>query len=274
MMINSFAKNWLGWLSTVHACLKPDEHLYLLLDGAFIPGFHRILRASLPRQYELALLFEAQSNCTEEARDVSPIVIPYAADNARLEDALQRCNGLPMISAITTSENLDELTQRLAAWCIVKADDQSFNFRFPDTRRLPGIFSVLTLDQRAELVGPASTWHYIARDGRWAALPMPCLNCPVSEYPKLDATQFTAMVDDSKTDEILLLLKDRGRQWNPLPHSQMYELARTALRMADQALLNPDRHLDWCEAYIDEAFLTGDAPAFAHLLAWQNQLQA
>jgi hypothetical protein len=67
---------------------------------------------------------------------------------------LDKCSGWPMMCAIETPESQAELAARLAAWCVVEVDDQRFNFRFPDTRRLPAIFDALTPTQRAEFAGP------------------------------------------------------------------------------------------------------------------------
>jgi hypothetical protein len=62
-----------------------------------------------------------------------------------------------MVSAIVTLETFVELVDRLAAWCVVEVDDQYFNFRFPDTRRLPDILGVLKPEQIGALLGRKSS---------------------------------------------------------------------------------------------------------------------
>jgi hypothetical protein len=273
VLIDLFATNWLDWLDTKAANVAADERIYLLLDSAFVTGLHRTVHAALHAEHGPTLLFEALPGCSDEVRDVSPLVMPYVAANDGLARALKRCNGWPMVSAIVTPENLNDLTQRLAAWCVVEIDDQRFNFRFPDTRRLPGVFNALTPDQRAELAGPASAWHYISRDGTWKSLQVPRSDCPATSDPILDAVQFATMVADSEADEVLTLLHDRGRQWAQ-PHSKVYAQISEALRVADEAALETDLRVDWCEACIDDASLLDDGAAGEKLARWRTQVLA
>jgi hypothetical protein len=79
-----------------------------------------------------------------------------------------------MLSAIATSGSVDVRAERLAAWWTVATEGDYFNFRFPDTQRLPAIFAVLMPEQQRELAGNALSWHYMARNGAWAALPIDC----------------------------------------------------------------------------------------------------
>jgi hypothetical protein len=273
VLIDLFATNWLDWLDTKAANVAADERIYLLLDSAFVTGLHRTVHAALHAEHGPTLLFEALPGCSDEVRDVSPLVMPYVAANDGLARALKRCNGWPMVSAIVTPENLNDLTQRLAAWCVVEIDDQRFNFRFPDTRRLPGVFNALTPDQRAELAGPASAWHYISRDGTWKSLQVPRSDCPATSDPILDAAQFATMVADSEADEVLALLQDRGRQWAQ-PHSTLYARISEALRVADEAALETDLRVDWCEACIDDASLLDDGAAGEKLARWRTRVLA
>lgn len=270
MSIDPFSEDWLNWLDAAHANVDADERLYLLLDGVFTPGLHQSLRMALPKTEELTLLFEEQSNYSDEARDVSPLLMPYVPGNVGLTKALQRCNGFPMVSAIVTTETLHDLTQRLAAWCIVKADDQSFNFRFPDTRRLPDIVDVLTPTQREELTGPASAWHYIDRDGTWKSLSLPQLSRAPADTPRLDATQFAVLVDGGLADETLLLLRDRGCQWH-MAHSQAYARVRESLHIAMTAGLEKDLLTDWCETCMADASMLTIGESGMCLAQWRLQ---
>ena len=268
MLIDPFVTDWMGWLNAKAAHMIADANLYLLLDGVFVPGLHRTLKAALPKDQELTLLFESLPGCSEEARDVSPLVMPYVADNGGLAKVLGRCSGWPMVSAIVTPESIGELTGRLAAWCVVEVDDQHFNFRFPDTRRLPGIFNALSPDQRGELAGPATAWYYIDRNGSWKALLVPQSDRPAAVSPSLDATQFSAMVGDSEADEVIMLLQDRGRQWEQA-HSTIHGLVSEALQAANESRLETDLRVDWCEACIDDAANLGDEQIAERLARWR-----
>jgi hypothetical protein len=79
-----------------------------------------------------------------------------------------------MLSAIVTSDSIGVLAKRLAAWCTVVTGGDYFNFRCPDTQRLPAIFAVVMPEQQRELAGNVLSWHYMARNGVWAALPIDC----------------------------------------------------------------------------------------------------
>ena len=114
----------------------------------------------------------------------------------RLDGRLGACSGWPMVSAIASTENLEQLGARLAAWCIIENDRQRFNFRFPDTRRVPGSFAALHQDQRAQLTGSMRFWSYIGRDGNWADLEVASLESAVAENPVRDDSQFGKIVGD------------------------------------------------------------------------------
>jgi hypothetical protein len=163
MLTDPYNEQWLDRLNAPCEDAQLDRSLYLLVDGVFVPGLHRLIKAALPPSDAPTLLFEALPGCNDKTKDVSPFLIRYHPSNAELNALLGKCTGFPMISAIETVERQADLTERLAAWCVVHADGHRFNFRFPDTRRLPGIFRVLTPLQRSELAGPATRWSYVNR---------------------------------------------------------------------------------------------------------------
>jgi hypothetical protein len=201
MLVDPYDKRWLERLT---------DATYLLCDGVFLPGLHRRIQAVLPSTDAPSLLFDDLPCCSDSTRDVSPFLIRYAHANSRLRSLLEKCSGWPMICAIETAESQAELTERLAAWCVVEVDDQRFNFRFPDTRRLPAIFGALSVEQRAAFAGPATRWSYIDRSGKWQDLAMPDTPCTIAERPRWDDHQFAKLVSDSEADEVISILAYRG----------------------------------------------------------------
>jgi hypothetical protein len=153
MLTDPYDERWLERLDV------PTEakNLYLLVDGAFVPGLHRHIKAAVPFADSPRLLFEALPGCNDKTRDVSPFLVRYAT-NPALDALLAKCSGFPMISAIETIESQTDVAERLAAWSVVQVEGQHYNFRFPDTRRLQGIFDALTSKQRSEVAGPATRW--------------------------------------------------------------------------------------------------------------------
>jgi hypothetical protein len=241
MLIDRYQSGWDLELVKWRATLPKDINLFLLVDGAFVPGLFRQLGGVC----KPVLLFESLPGCTEETRDVSPFLLPFSADEQSLARVLANCDGQPMLSAIATSENIERLGQRLAAWCVVEVDGQCFNLRFPDTRRLPAIVDVMTSAQRYAFVGDACSWHFIGRDGAWHAMPLHVDPGSPVERAVLNEGQFTQLVEDSEPDEIWSRLQYRGVDWHSLP-SRRHHLLSRSIALAREHGLDDTLTLRWC----------------------------
>jgi hypothetical protein len=267
MLIDAFADDWIDVLEARATALTPSSHLYLLLDGAFVPGLHNVLAHT-----RKLFLFSALPGCTDEARDVSPFLTEFRRGDKFSRVSLKRCDRWPMVSVIETPEVFEELAQRLSAWCVVEADDQRFNFRFPDTRRLPAIFNTLDVVQRSQLTGPAARWSFIARDGRWHELDIVPSAGDVALDPKLDKPQFAALVDDSLADELMVLLGDHGHDAFLHP-SASHALLSTALQAAHKATLSDENVPAWCEWFWLRGQSVDKATAITLLETWRDSNQ-
>jgi len=264
MLIDAYAEDWLNRPRQRSSELRDSQKIYLLVDGAFIPGLHRRLH-----EKQKAILFESLPGCTEEARDASPFLTSAAFDDRNLTRALRYCNRWPMVSVIETTESLAQLADRLSAWCVVEAGNQKFNFRFSDTRRLPAIFEVLSRAQRTEMVGPATAWSFIDRDGRWRHLETEARDAAIATRPVLDERQFALLVNDSMADEMLMLLVDQGMEVYRHP-SRSHELLTIALRTARVAQLQDESLLGWCAWFWNRDQLPDEPSAASILQAWQK----
>lgn len=176
-----------------------------------------------------------------------------------------------MLSAIATSEDIDRLGQRLAAWCIVEVDGQRFNFRFPDTRRLPAIVDVLTTEQRRAFAGGASSWHYIGRDGIWRSLSLEGSTDPADmvAHAELDDTQFAHLVEDSEADELWTRLQYRGLEWHGLP-SRRHRLLSQALVLAREHRLDELQTMRWCSHCLGTE---DDGDMYRRLAEWRRNTE-
>lgn len=259
MFIDSFLPHWQHRLDERQERLDSNTQLYLLLDGVFVPEVYRAVQLALGGK-KVSLLFERLPSCSDATRAVSPFLLPYLQASAQLAHVLARCSGWPMVSAIETSESIEDLTARLAAWCVVENDGQRFNFRYPDTRRLPGLWAALTPLQRGTLAGPASNWCYMDRDGTWQALPLPLPlgPHPIADRPQLDHQQFAIMVADSEADEVMSLLQSRGRLPEMKP-SQQYALVHDALRLAKIDQLGIESYPEWCDFFLHKGLRMEDS---------------
>ena len=241
MLIDVYAHGWLDELAS-RASSLPDRHeLLLLIDGAFVPGLHR----RLPPE-RTALLFETLPGCSDQVRDVSPFLTPLILGDAALVKVLRQCDRWPMLSSIETPETLAQLASRLAAWCIVESDGQRFNFRFADTRRLPGIVQALNGAQRSQFAGPVLGWSYVGREGAWRRLEFESEHVDPASDPRLSDQQFARMVDDSFADEVMAALALRGCAVRDRP-SQSYARISHAIAAARAASLPDEEVLNWCE---------------------------
>jgi hypothetical protein len=266
MLIEPFAQGWPQRLASLSAETAPLNHLYMLLDGAFVPGLHR----RLPMERK-ALLFAALPGFTAETEDVSPFLTPFHPTDHVLHGLLMRCDRWPMVSAIATSETIDELADRLSAWCLVEADGQRFNFRFSDTRRLPAIFDILEPLQRTQIAGAATRWSFTGRDGEWRDLSLTQSSGTIAIDPTLDARQFKALVEDGLADELLVLLSDRGHDVRCSP-SASHKRISTALRAARRANLPDDDVLEWCEWAWTRGHAIDDTQSLAMLETWRHSI--
>lgn len=267
MLIDPFQPRWQSDLKRLHTALPHGASLMLLIDGAFVPTIFQ----QLGDECQPILLFEFLPGCSEQARDVSPFIVPYEPRNQSLALLVSRCSGWPMLSALATYESAEQLAKRLAAWCIVEVDGQSFNFRFPDTRRLPAIFDTLTQQQRGNLIGDAIGWHYIRREGDWSSLPLQSSTVPISmpEKTTLDQHQFGQLLKDSEADEMWVQLLDRGVQTHLLP-SQRHTLLSNALCVADKNGLDDLLRIAWCMDCIQGAY-ESDVDTLRRKLAKRRQ---
>ena len=264
MLIDAFNEDCLDRLDTRVAELTAPNRLYLLIDGAFLPGLHKLLASECK-----SLLFASLPGCNEQTADASPFLTPHKPQDKRMRSLLRRCSGWPMLSVIETAESLAQLSARLSAWCVIEADDQLFNFRFPDTRRLPAIFRTLDAAQRAQFTGPAARWSYIGRDSSWSDLDVTSVGAEPVSNPVLDSGQFAALLDDSRVDEMLVLLGDRGYEVGKHP-SASHARVSAALLFAASARLADGEVLDWCEWYCRYTKACGDCSGHAAFQTWQN----
>lgn len=246
MLVDPYDEDWLDRLDVRDGGKTAIGTIYLLIDGVFVPGLHRRIAAVMASADAPSLLFEALPSCSDRTRDVSPFLVRHQPSNSRLQTLLGECSGWPMVCAIETAENQAELTERLAAWCVVEVDDQRFNFRFPDTRRLQAIFCALTAEQRAAFAGPATRWSYIDRSGSWQELAMPSAPCPIADRPRLDDRQFAQLVNNSEADEVISILANRG--YASGSHSQDHAAVSLALRISRTAGMDTVSKVAWCES--------------------------
>lgn len=266
MIIDKFASHCTDQLFIRTSTIQSPFCLYLLVDGAFVSGVHRIFQEN-----EKRLLFDAVRSTSNSVRDVSPFLIVCNGTDQRQRYLLARCSGWPMVSVIQTSETLGDLFNRLAAWSIVEVDNQRFNFRFADSRRLPAIYSALSPQQRATFIGPMSRWTYVGRNGCWSEL---SIESGIGEgviKPILNEKQFSLLVEDSRVDEILLLLRERGCDVFSSP-SRSFMRIEMALRAALEAGLNDNDVLEWCLWFWCRHKHPSDADAVSLMQVWQKEV--
>jgi len=241
MLIEPFVAGWMDELCVRARELPTGERLHLLIDGAFVPGLHRGVH--LDRK---VMLFASLPGCSDEALDLSSFLTPFDPEDPSTRRMLHRCSGWPMVSVIQTQEDVKQLAARMAAWTVIEADGQRFHLRFADTRRIPAIVQVLDPGQRAQLLGPATSWACIARSGAWQEIRLDGADADPAAAPSLDTRQFGLLVEDSRIDEMLALFM-RRYTGPSLPALQGFEVLSLALQLAKKERLTESTMLDWCE---------------------------
>lgn len=225
---------------------EENDNSYLLLDGALNPKVLRRLRASgLP----WLSVFTQSDDGVEELMAASPLLAQFEMESfVQLCRLLEFCDGMPMVSVWRTPENLIELAQRLLPWCVVKADDQHFNLRFPDTRRLLDIVGVLSDEQHAQFFGPASLCLLPLREGGWLNLPVPVCEEKPANKVELDQIQTLALIRAGEADETLFQMQFHSHI-APAVLADCYPVAERALQQADREGVDaPDERYMRCMA--------------------------
>jgi hypothetical protein len=253
MLIDAYAEGWLDELDSFAAAHQASGNTVLLLDGAFVPGIHKQFSRALSADDGLAFLFQELPGWRDAVRDVSPFVIKYEIANPQLKQALEKCGGWPMVSAICTTEPVHAIAQRLARWCVVQAAGQHINLRFPDTRRLADICGVLTDEQRADMFGPAKHCIYMRRNGKWGRIALDGIAPPLDMEPKLTGLQFDKLLEFSEGDSILAQLEGRSAIASGMSRSSQYDSVCAALGIGKAKNLDRRDLVNWCEFSLTSA---------------------
>jgi len=89
--------------------------------------------------------------------------------------------------------------------------------------------------QQRELAGNALSWHYMARNGAFAALPIDCCGpaAGITASARLSEAQFARVIGDSEADEIWVRLQYGGAARDGLP-SERHDLLGEAVQVACQ----------------------------------------
>lgn len=265
MLIDPFADDCLTVLDARAREVTSPNSLYLLLDGAFVEGLHRMLSDETK-----VCLFGLLPGVNEQTLDASPFLTPYSPSTHSL---LKRCNRWPMVSAIETPEPIARLAERLAAWCMVDVERQHFNFRFADTRRLPAIYEALTPSQRGCFAGPSIRWSFVGRDGQWSELPLTAADTGAGGEAVLDADQFAKLVDDSDVDAMLELLRDIGCAVYRHP-SRSHALVSQAQRAAQLRSWDAIPLVSWCAWYWTNDRLLDTESTISAMDVWRANTEA
>ena len=241
-MIDPFAPECLQQLQRM---VSESAHpSYLLIDGVFLPAIQPLLSGWSSSITDQHALFSDRANGNAETLAASPWLLPCADQDSAVNQLLTACDRLPAVTLIRSPSNIATLLARLKRWTVVNCDGMHFNFRYPDTRRLPGIHGVMT-DQQRHALFDEDAWSYIGRDGRWHHLPTtPPSNATHPKAadgwgdPELTDTQFAALLADSEPDEQLAavwqdLPDDAPARTTALP-SQVHEWTACALAHADR----------------------------------------
>lgn len=236
-MIDRFPPDWqIGLQETLTQWLAsaPDAHIHLLLDAAHLPG---VLNKPEIKQFDHINLFQHKGISRDAAgHALSPVLLTYSSQNqAGFLQLLNHADGLPMLSLWHTPETLEQLAERLAAWCIVKTPDQPLMLHFADTRILPVLVEQLDDEQSGHFLGPAITVLYQQRDGALQAItPKQPAQAAVQQV-SLSDQQVQNLLAASEADGMLSALRTtRTLPQLDTSHEQLHNIVTRALQIAHQ----------------------------------------
>lgn len=263
MLIDTFAPDWIQQLDEEYKARIDGAAIHLLIDGAFVPGLHK----RIIDNKDVYMIYRGLPGFDEATRNVSPFVVPYMPQDRKLHTLLEECDGWPMVSAITTTENAEDLARRLAAWCVIESSGQHLNFRFPDTRRLPDVLAVLTSGQLAELTGPASAWSYIGRTGEWIKVTLRPSLTTLAVCPKLNEIQFASLIDRGDVDAVLARVRSIGCKPKLDIRSLQYSVVEASMAIAEKNQLKGER-LFWYRYCLESAISSDGEIVEALFMDW------
>lgn len=271
-MIDPYADDCLDQLLAMVTASPHPSHL--LIDGVFLPSMPSVLKRWPAPVSNAYALFNERAHGDAETLAASPWLLPCSGHDAAVCQLLATCDPLPAVTLIRSPSDVGSLLTRLKRWTVVNCGGMHFNFRYPDTRRLPGIHRVLTDVQRHTLFGN-DAWSYIGRDGHWHHLPpnsgsVTACDKAAQDWgdPALNDVQFADLLADSEPDEQLAavwqdLPDDAPARTTALP-SQAHAWITTALGHATRLKIDDMAERTRLCAWV----LSGDPHA---RLAWLTQ---
>lgn len=246
MLINAYPEHWQTEFSAQleTLCNPSSQSVYLLLDGVFEPRLHKQLQHSA---LEWLSLFTLNNTGDKTVMAASPLLVQlHSSQIATVIKLLTLAQGWPAVQLFCTTESLTALAGRLAVWCVVKADEQYLNLRFPDTRRLPDLLAVLTEPQLGQFFGPATAYYYIGRNGQWQEVNLTAPALPAADEVVLSEQQTLALLRAAEPDEQLQQLKIRGITPQGLPQAIFSELSMLLLQLDQQGIADPAQRSAHC----------------------------
>jgi len=197
---------------------EPTLQLFALLDIGQHPELHAFAEALKTPQ---ASLFDGTPEAA--AQIFSPRLVAVAmrpdGDGGGLRDrllalTLQR----PCVSWLLSRLSLTALADHLRGWLVGELlDDDGDELgevmaRFFDPRVLPGFMSMLSLDQKAELMRPIALWGLWLRSGHWHQWSQPAGQAPrlLPRRPQYTSAQAAQLDVATRTDRMLARLEDQA----------------------------------------------------------------
>ena len=125
-----------------------------------------------------------------------------------------------------------------------------------------------------QMTGPATSWHWIGRDGRWVVWSLAAPAHAAVQEATLAPAQFSAILDDAMADEVLFKFMMQGEH-SGLRHAALHALVAKALPVAQAQGLPDGSCVAWCSHWVAQAVGLPDGQMGEAELqrAWQDWLQ-
>ena len=228
--------------------VKP-AHAYVLVDVAQIKGMDRRWKG-LAGNSPLALLFE--NTLAHNALALSPVLVMVSDDPAQaLAQCLawdKACQSRPALSLLSSPADLSTVCQHLKSLLMIEADGTDYLWRFADTQMLQATASVLTIEQRQQVLGPCTAWRFADHAGELKQL--------LSDDPLGADAAPKLVLDDIQTDAMLQacagpMLASQLRAMEPsfdadLTHAEQNAFVLDCVQLAeDEGIALDEELLSW-----------------------------
>lgn len=195
----------------VERMISVDRKVLVLLDGSMMAARDMSYLKSRGFDFKPALAGSIFDEYGMQGPLIGMLIEPHLES---LRVLLQRTDGIPGLSLISSSQSQAQLCERLIWLAKVDTEDgQSLHCRFADTRVLPSLLGLLRPEQHNHLAEVISEWAWIGRDATFEERRIRTTETQkriADDEPfDLDAKQYERLLNEAEPDMVFQMLAEK-----------------------------------------------------------------